>query len=907
MVNEILVEGRRLQRRIRPGKGAREVERAVSVAVSLLADRGDRRRGRREQGDHLGIGQLIEEVVPGEVLAVNSDGAGERNTRHLIQLHGCFAVHAVGAVRLRPCFGDIACGDIPRLIGIVDALLKAEIFVVSVKVVVEVHAERSLLQIDDFLFESQIGNRRRCGERSVHVRTAEDGHARFFVNVHFGADGVVDVIGVREERRHFVFRIGVQLEMDRILARDGKGSLVVHPLLSGNELARAAHRTERVCTGIELPAGMTACIRVVIVEGSNVLHVDLDNDSLAPAGQKNVCLFKPDQFNVRFFDAALDVRRGRIDLDRLLACDLARVGYRHRHIQVADVCRIADGGSKLRTVARSGERLRAIFVGIDAAHLKGEIGIREAVTEGINNVEFVPFVRRGLVRLAVSLRVDGESGVAHRGLVPIGLVILISEVDALFVVDTADAADARTSACCGREGVVPVRISVHEVTGNFLAVRAVTELTTRAVVHPGRIRSEVAHILGRMSAGRIDLAAEDLRDGGDARFLNAGTAEPKHRVDRRILLQVIALECVRGVEHDDHFVKIALHIIDERDLGSGQLQIMLDFDVIFADSRRLALFDGRERGVCMLPAVRRRLVVAHCRILQFSVVVVGTVARESAVHFVVDLALIGGVTGHGGARVLVFCHVAALDDDHRGTVVSVERALDCLRELRAVSVDAHFLALRPLVRAEIRIEFLKDRVDGESRIAQARCRRCNSIFAHHGAVDALLQVARPNAENADLVLLGVERERSVVLDEDGALCHHFSVQLFRRLKHFFQRIIIAVELPVVRKVVRSFHSVKVIGSGACHNARCGASCGQHTCHQQRERSPLCSLPVLHNSFLLTHKSLHLCTAEQSITLFFRMATLQSIFRLHARSFCKKSKNLLFYAHNLKTAPSYQDS
>ena len=603
--DQLGVEGRSLQRSIRPGEGRAQVQGTVSVGVLLLADGSDGRGSAAPQAGHFVIGQLVHEVVPGVLSAVDDDGAVQGHASHLIQLNLGLAVDAVsvdgGRILLGPVLGDGF--HIPGMLGAVDAagLIGNDLAVEAVEVVGRVHVQNLLLTVDSSLVEDQVSVGRGLREGAFHVSTGQDGHARFGIGVErAGADGVVDGFGIGEQSGHFVAGEGILHEVG-YSAFDGEGSVIIGAHALRTQHAGVGHGTEHILAGIQFPTSMAVGIGVVIVEGSNILHVNLDDDHVGLAGLEQFGLAEANQLDEGLLNLALVVGSGQVDLHALLAFHVASVGHGHGDVDLGSVSLLLNGGSEDAAVDLAFNSLGTGSVGVDTAHVEGEVSVGQAEAEGVHNVEIMPGVSDGLIFRGILA--FSQRGVALSDFVPEGLVVLVAQVDALFVFHAADTAGTGGAGIDGQVLAVLIGIAVHIVAGDIFAVSAEAELTAGAGVSPGGIGGEVTHILSRSAAGGGDHAAEDLGHSRHASLVDARTAEPQHGVDLRILLQVVHFEGVGGVEDNQHLFEVGLCEINQSDFGVGQLQCMLDFHIvhhavaIHVNSRHFAFLGGGLSGM----------------------------------------------------------------------------------------------------------------------------------------------------------------------------------------------------------------------------------------------------------------------------------------------------------------------
>ena len=273
-----------------------------------------------------------------------------------------------------------------------------------------------------------------------------------------------------------------------------------------------------------------------------------------------------------------------------------------------------------------------------------------------------------------------------------------------------------------------------------------------------------------------------------------------------------------GVEDNQHLFEVGLCEINQSDFGVGQLQCMLDFHIvhhavaIHVNSRHFAFLGGGLSGMSVLPAVGVGFsrTFSH-RILDLTDAVVGTVAGQHAIHRIVDIAGVGGVTGQSHRTADVFLHLAALDHDHRHVVVVLKGTVDRLGEQGLEAGDADFLHLNTVGHALVPL--FQHGVHREAGIAQALSHGRHGIGLNESAVNTFAQVAGADAQHADLIGAGIQGQGAIVLQQHSAFGNDFAVELLGCFEHFVQRAELAVELATVDEVVGTCKVVKLIALG----------------------------------------------------------------------------------------------
>ena len=379
-----------------------------------------------------------------------------------------------------------------------------------------------------------------------------------------GGDLAVGHVVKVVRRRGAVGGTRVALTKDLALGH-GVGALV-------DDVVSIAHELDRVVARVEHVAALA---RVVV--GGHVGHGKAHGHVLLGTRLEHLRLAKPGENHVALLDAPLGVGCGVVDLDDVLAGNVAGVLDGDRH---------GDG----------------LVIGLEVldALLKGGVG--EAVA------------KRVLDHLVVGRLVDLAGGVVH----PAGLVEAIADVDALPVLNI----------------VVVVHVGVREV----------------ARVPVGRGRAVVVGVGVRKAAGGVDLAAEGIAHGREAR--GAGAADPHDGVDAAVLDKA-ELHGVGGVDEKNHALKA--RILDE---GKEVLLVLGELEVaarVIAKASSLHVL----RQVATLAADAGEHDHGH----------VGEVARGA--HELV--AVLGG--GNLGGRKVSALKAALVTTAHAGVVVEVNELL----------------------------------------------------------------------------------------------------------------------------------------------------------------------------------------------------------------------------------------
>ena len=583
--------------------------------------------------------------------------------------------------------------------------------------------------------EGQVGCRRGLRERAVEVRTAHHRHAGGVVRHH--------ACGTRGVERHVVF-LGIRVidavllgeevfelfagEVVQLLVRvRGKRKLhfvvcVVRICDVGRAVKVAGfHHADDVFACVEFIITLHAVVvRVEVIPGSEVLHVEGDDDRFALARLQDVRLCKADQNDAGLFNAAHGVGRGDVDLRDFLARDVAGVGDGDREVQGLDLRFCAGCGIKVRRVHGRAERGRQRCVGEQLARIHGEAGVGQTEAERERDVCVIPFLR--------ACRILG----VH--VIVVGLVVLVAEVDAFLVVDAVIGVGRFGGGAFGT-GLRAVLIEVGAVGAHLGVV---------AEVVPGRIRGEVHGPFVHKVTGRAHKTRNDLRKALET--ADAGTADVDDRADGRVVLEIVDLDRVGGVEHDDDVIEVRLDVLDELQLGARQHQAVLHGNAVH----------GVER--LMIVALFRRFLVAVCRLGRGSV------------------AALAAFTG---------------DDDERRVLVNLERRLDGAAEVDRLVADRGAVAV---------IERFQRRVDVEADLLQ-RVRNGFVAATFVAApcacgVGSAHQVIGANAEHADPCAV-LKRQGSVVLHEDRAVRDELGGKLFRRRLGVLHVLKVGVILKVV--------------------------------------------------------------------------------------------------------------
>ena len=574
LVCEFLVPGRRDHLCGAPVTGTRRTTGGDVTVLRLAADRAravgvDRLfltdtivADRLEEADgddllHLFIGELVHELRP-------CRGCGQAVDRVVVALDDRLfvirvIVHHLGQTDLDGCriiFGlRPVCGESPifaelgrpqlvrvviRTEDIAPVELGVDLFLGDLEVVAVLDIIQHRVGRFGVLRQIALFRRRGFGIGADEVRTGHDGHRRADRGV------VVDSILVVGVGEHVVHRdAGVRRVLD---LQSGQGDRVAQSVL--RPVVRVLRSVEDVVARIQLIAGVVVAVRILPVPRRHVVRVPGGGDGDLFALRDEFGLFKVQQADLGLFDAALGVRSLDVEFHDVLTGDGARV---------LD----GDGSRELRVRSE-----RAAF------HLDGEVaplegGVGQAVAERIDDVSVIPVVRIGVRGVAVLLAVEvggledclrlvaRQIDVARRDLGVHGLIVLVAEVDALFILD-------------GRTACAVFAAHEHRVLGVVVVVivlRAVAEVLHHGVDH------EVARVDVHRSAGGVDIALEDLQAAAEA--VVARLADVNDRIDFGVLFQLAELDDVTGVEEDDDLLKFIGNVIDELFFSVGQLEVMI--------------------------------------------------------------------------------------------------------------------------------------------------------------------------------------------------------------------------------------------------------------------------------------------------------------------------------------------
>ena len=276
---------------------------------------------------------------------------------------------------------------------------------------------------------------------------------------------------------------------------------------------------------------MLILVGIVIVEGSKILDVGLEDDVLALAGLQQFGLAEGDEVHCRFFDSAIGIGGGVVKLDDVFAAAVAGVGD-------------FDGDGDV--VILLGE------VSVDRDDFLLEGGVGETMAEWINDVVLIPFFAR----------------FAHVG--GNGFVVTITHVDAFGIVDhhVVGVGESAVFAKFQNDGAVAVAIR------RFIAgVDGIVGLAVVAEVIPSGVGLEVPHVEVDGVARGVDGAGQDAADGHDA--VIARLSDPKHRIDGCIVFDVAKFHDRGAVEDDDDLPEVELRIGEHFAFGIGQGHIVL--------------------------------------------------------------------------------------------------------------------------------------------------------------------------------------------------------------------------------------------------------------------------------------------------------------------------------------------
>ena len=247
------------------------------------------------------------------------------------------------------------------------------------------------------------------------------------------------------------------------------------------------------------------------VIGGHVLHGEPDGNGFGAARRNQAGFGELHQIRGRLFNAAVGIRRVKIDFNYVFSGGAAVVDDSH---------------IKRDHAVRHGQR----------SHLLRKLGIGQAVAKGILHVSVVVQEILGIRRLPV----------------------FIAHIDALHIVD---------------KGHGSVRRRVRREDGRRHIVHiGVTEVAK--VVDVGRSSGkQVFQEDFRRASGRIDGPAQDFSQRGKAR--RAGAGRPDDRANLLILVHPAQFHGVVGVENYDDVVKVAADKLDQVLFLIGQLQIGL--------------------------------------------------------------------------------------------------------------------------------------------------------------------------------------------------------------------------------------------------------------------------------------------------------------------------------------------
>ena len=236
------------------------------------------------------------------------------------------------------------------------------------------------------------------------------------------------------------------------------------------------------------------------VIGCHVLQSNGEGDGLALPRLQQVGLGKVNQVDGRLFNSAVVIGRRIVDLYHVLACLIAGIGHRHVKDEVS------------------------VPVGSHRPHLLGELGIAQAIAEGI--------LHSGIV--------------VQEALLVRRLVEFIAHIDALYIVYKGD------------DGVL--------LRAELLHVRIAEVTDVVEVIDGGQIIYPGIH----QAAGGIDRAVEHGAQSIEAGLPGAGDGD--HAADVVVLLHPAQLKCVGAVVHHDHVFISGSDIVDHFPLGFAQLQ-----------------------------------------------------------------------------------------------------------------------------------------------------------------------------------------------------------------------------------------------------------------------------------------------------------------------------------------------
>ena len=273
------------------------------------------------------------------------------------------------------------------------------------------------------------------------------------------------------------------------------------------------------------------------IPGSHILNVKFDHDGLRFARFQRVRLCESDQRHRRFFQTALHIRRGDVNLNGLFARDVARIGHFHGNIEFIHLRFTALRGIKPGSGNRFSERRFTGLVRKQSFGVETESRIREPVAVLIGDAVIPPGVSLLDGAFCILLG-DFRERTADISKISFGyfrvyrFVILVSEVNSLLVIHAVVAFAAFVGGGSSR-GARLLAVGV-QIGGRSCRAVVSRGLIIVAEVVPSGIRGEIRHPFVDKSARGGNFADQDIRKPVES--AHARTADMYDRVDFIVVL-----------------------------------------------------------------------------------------------------------------------------------------------------------------------------------------------------------------------------------------------------------------------------------------------------------------------------------------------------------------------------------
>ena len=335
--------------------------------------------------------------------------------------------------------------------------------------------------------------------------------------------------------------------------------------INGLDVVRVGHQLELIVTCIQFISLVAIVVEVVCIVASEVLYVNGDGKGLFFAGIDDACLGKANQVDVRFFNTAVSVFGGKINLYNILSRNATNVGNRYCNGNFAFAIDFGTFGN--------GKRFYRPLEGCIGKSVTERI-LNNTVIAG-NGDDVVVFVKNFTgVLIPNSLNVSG-------------LVPLVSQINAFDVIDErGSGSGSSTRIASGTGGVHIGSIGVVTDTCGTCALKA----------------DVACHIVGVCigeTTGRRNLTVKNGRNCACGTC--TGSTYYKACIDTGNGIDKIKLHCVGGVDDNDNVLVVFANVLEHCFLFGRDLKIV----AACVDCRacvNLVLHSGRVLGFTCVTA-----------------------------------------------------------------------------------------------------------------------------------------------------------------------------------------------------------------------------------------------------------------------------------------------------------------